>query len=698
MRRYSLEIALGLLLAVLTAAVFSHNGLGGLPACDFINFDDPVYVQENDHVLGGLTRDNLIWAFTTTSASNWHPLTWLSLQADAQVNPAGFLAHGCHLTNLGWHILNTLLLFAVLRRMSRAVWASALVAVLFAVHPLHVESVAWISERKDVLSTFFWMLTLWAYAAYVARPAWWRYSLMLLAFALGLLAKPMLVTLPFVLLLLDYWPLGRMKSEIRNPNPAGLGFRISNFGFRLLEKLPLFALSIASCVVTWYVQQKGGAVQSLTRVSLGSRVANGVVAYASYLVQTIWPADLTAFYPHPGDALPWWRVAGAALLLTAITILALRQIRRRPYLAVGWFWYLGTAVPVIGLVQVGAQAMADRYTYIPLIGVFIMVAWASADLTAHRPAWRVAVASLMIVLVVGCLNCTWRQVSYWHDSITLWEHANEATTGNYLAHNNLALALAHQKRYPEAVDHFRQALAIRPRLATAHVSLAKILEEQWGRSEEAMEEIRLALEAQPDQPDAHYSMGALLEKKGRLEEAEWHYRQALELVDSNVNAHNQLGRVLMKLGRPSEAVEHFRVASEHRPEAAGFRFNLAAALHESGDTSAAAEEFIHALRLAPNYPNEARAHAWRLATAKETHGQNPLEALRLARLANLATGCRCPEFLDTLAAAYAAKLDFMQAVACARAAEARAADKPDLAQAIRARLRLYLKKQPFRAE
>jgi tetratricopeptide (TPR) repeat protein len=686
MRRYSLEIRLGLLLALMTAGVFAQ-----LPTCEFVNFDDPVYVQDNDHVRTGLSRDNVLWAFTTTYASNWHPLTWLSLQADAQYYPGRLLSRGCHTTNLVWHVLNALLLFAVVRRMSGAVWRSFLVAALFAVHPLHVESVAWIAERKDVLSTFFWMLTLWTYASYAMRPSWWRYVLVVLAFALGLLAKPMLVTLPFVLLLLDYWPLGRLKSEIQDLSSETswtAGVRISDFGLRVLEKLPLFGLSAASCVVTWYAQNEGGAIQSLTRVSLGSRIANAVAAYGGYLVDTIWPVNLAAFYPHPGASLPWWRVAGAGILLLAVTALALWQARRRPYLVVGWLWYLGTAVPVIGLVQVGAQAMADRYTYVPLIGVFIMAAWGLADLAAWRPTWRGAVALVPVLVVALCLSLTWRQASYWQNSVTLWEHAIEATEKNYLAHNNLGLALIRRDR-SAAVDHLREALAIRPKLPGAHVNLAMLLVE-LGEIDEAMQHVSEALRLNPDMYEAHYNMGLFLEKKGRLDEAAEHYRRAIELFEGHVEAHNKLGRVLMKQDRPNEAVDYYGRALELQPTNAEYRYNWAAALYEAGRTREANAEFAEASRLSPNWPNDARQYAWKLATAKRSRAENAREALRVAKMANQATGCRCPEYLDTLAAAYAAAADFDHAVACARQAQALASGRPQLVQAIEARLQLYV--------
>jgi tetratricopeptide (TPR) repeat protein len=704
MRRYSLEIGLGLVLAVMTAAVYSR-----LLTYGFINYDDTQYGEENHRVRGGLTQDNVVWAFRTNYAANWHPLTWLSLQADATFYPASFLARGCHLTNLVWHILNTLLLFAVLRRITGAVWRCALVAALFAVHPLHVESVAWVSERKDVLSTFFWMLTLWAYAAYAERPGWLRYVLVVLAFALGLLAKPMLVTLPFVLLLLDYWPLARMKSEIRPPNsePYAVGFRFSDFGFRVLEKLPLFALSAASSITTCVAQQEGGAVQTLERFSLSVRLSNAMAAYVGYLRKMIWPDDLALFYPHLGASLLWWQVVGAGALLLAVTSLALAMARRRPYLAVGWLWYLGTLVPVIGLVQVGAQALADRYTYVPLIGIFIMFAWGLGDLAVRWPAYRGAFAMMPVLLVALCWGRTWIQTEYWRNSVSIWSHALEVTDRNYLAHIQLGIALLpdrndetaadRRKRYEAAARQLQKGLKIKPNHPRAHVNLTVVLE-KLGRSDEAMKHAAEALRLMPESYTANFNMGLLLEKQGKLDDAANCYRKALEIFEGHVDAHNRLGRLLIKQSRPAEAVDSFRRAVELRPEQAEYQYNLAGALQEAGRPDEAALAFATARQLAPDWPDQARQEAWRLATTRSPAGQTTLDCVRLARLANQATGCHRPEFLDTLAAAYAAASDFDRAVACASEAEALAVANPELARAIKARLQLYRERQPFRAE
>jgi tetratricopeptide (TPR) repeat protein len=729
MRRYKLETAVGALLVFVTAAAFWY-----VRACEKINYDDPDYIGDASPIDKGLTRDNIVWAFTTTHAANWHPLTWLSLELDAEIYTrmmGAAKAGGFHLNNLLLHMASTVVLFVALRRMTGMVWPSALVAALFGVHPLHVESVAWISERKDVLSTLFWMLTLWCYAAYVERLRWWRYLLVVTVFVLGLMAKPMLVTLPCVLLLLDYWPLRRFKSEIRNPKSEtnskdqnqkskteqdqsfgsfGFGglnlFRISDFGFRILEKLPLFAFAAASCVVTWYAQQKSGAVQSLDRFSLGVRAANALAAYAGYLRKTFWPTDLALFYPHPGESLPWWQAAGAALLLVTITALALWQARRRPYLIVGWLWFVGTLVPVIGLVQVGGQAMADRYTYVPHVGLFIMFAWALADLVAGRPALRVVATMGACLLIVVCMVLTTRQCFTWHNSITLWNHALQVTEDNYRAHYLLGLALVefkpkeetpaqHLARLREATEHFERAVELRPNDASYQMNIGVFFEDQWGRTEDALRYVNRAVQLQPDSPLANYNKGKLLEKLGRLDEAETHLRTAVAAQDDIADVHKHLGQVLIKRGKAQAAADSFRRALEQRPGDIVLRISLADALHEAGQTEEAAALFREASQEDPQLAGKFREAAWKLATSKNGGKRDPREAVRQARLASQAVGGRDPEYLDTLAAAHAAAGDFSRAEKTARDALALADGNRTLAETIAGRLRLYEKKVAF---
>ena len=456
-----------LVLIVITFALFSR-----VLSSDFINFDDGTYITENPMVQNGLTSTSVVWAFTSGYASNWHPLTWISHMVDCQLY--GLNPQGHHLTSLLFHIFNVLLLFLVLRNITGAVWRSAVVAALFAWHPLHVESVAWVAERKDVLSTFFWLLTMLAYARYAEESKVQSpkskvyYGLALVCFALGLMAKPMLVTLPFLLLLLDFWPLRRIYDPDAKACGAGLRFTIyeptdlqtassfkapsgplasptshkSQITYRklILEKVPFLLLAIASSVVTFLVQKTGGAVASLEALSFGQRIANALVSYIRYLGKMVWPRDLAVFYPihHAWAA---WQWAGAGLLIVAISVLAIAMIRQRPYFSVGWFWYLGTLVPVIGLIQVGGQSMADRYTYMPLVGIFIIFSWGMADLLGRGQLRRMNLAWAVIVpVLVACLMVTRSQTSYWKDSITLFRHAIAVTTDNTLAHVDLGRA------------------------------------------------------------------------------------------------------------------------------------------------------------------------------------------------------------------------------------------------------------------
>jgi len=412
------HILIGLLLTAAVFGIFRHSIKN-----DFVNFDDDKYVTCNTHVQAGLTKESVSWALTSVDAKNWHPLTWLSHMLDIQVygsNPAGH-----HLTNVLLHVLNTLLLFLALNRMTGHVWRGAFVAALFGVHPLHVESVAWVAERKDVLSAFFWMLTMLAYVRYVEMPKPGRYPLVLLSFALGLMAKPMLVTLPFVLLLLDYWPLDRLK--------------LHSWWKLVVEKTPLFVFAAASSIVTYIVQSKGGAIGILEHLSLGARISNAVVSYMDYIGKMFWPRNLAVFYPYPVHGPPIWEIVGAGAALVCVSILVIRAGGRRPYLPVGWLWYLGTLVPVIGLVQVGRQAMADRYSYVPLIGLFIIVAWGVPDL-ASRKRWILAVAAGPALSAL--MLCTWFQVGVWRNNITFFEHALASTSDNYVAQNNLASIFA----------------------------------------------------------------------------------------------------------------------------------------------------------------------------------------------------------------------------------------------------------------
>ena len=598
------KLFLYLFLTVATLAVFwqVHDH-------EFINFDDPQYITENRHVQGGLSPDGVVWAFTTAHASNWHPLTWLSHMLDVELY--GLNPRGHHLTNVFLHLLNTLLLFFILQRMTGALWRSGFVAALFALHPLHVESVAWVAERKDVLSTLFWLLTLWAYTWYVEGPKFTRYLLALFSFALGLMAKPMLVTLPFVLLLLDYWPLGRIQAgQVEGADRAETPTSIPSNKqmlqtLRLVwEKVPFFLLAAASSIVTFLVQQRGGALTSLEVFPFKVRLANALVSYARYMGKMFWPQKLAVLYPHPGYTLPIWQIAGAGLLLFLISFLVIRAGRRYPYLAVGWLWFLGTMVPVIGLVQVGAQAMADRYTYIPLIGLCIIISWGVAELVAGWRYRRVVLAVATGAAILALTICTFIQLRHWRSATALFEHAIEVTSDNYVAHNNLGNKLAAQGNIDEAIAHYSEALRINPAHAKAYYNLGIALAKQ-GKYEVAIAHYSKALQLKPDYVDAHNNLGLTLMEQGKFHEAIAHYTRAIHIDPKYEIAHNNLGVALDEQGNHTEALAHYSRAIELNPQYAEAHNNMGALLADQGKLDEALAHYFRAIQLNPEY---AEAH------------------------------------------------------------------------------------------
>ena len=575
---------------------------------EFINLDDTEYVTENRHVQNGLTLNSMIWAFTTTRVANWHPLTWLSHMLDCQLY--GLNPKGHHLTNVFLHLLNTLLLFFILQRMTGALWRSGLVAAFFALHPLHVESVAWVAERKDVLSTLFWLLTMWGYIWYVERPRLTRYLLTLLAFTLGLMTKPMLVTMPCVLLLLDYWPLKRFQlSQPGGDTPATTGiFKEQGVPFLrlLLEKTPFFALAAASSIVTFLAQRSGGAVSALDVYPVKIRIANALVSYVSYIGQMVWPRGLAVFYPHPGTHLPGWHAVGAGLLLACISIAVIRAARRHPYLAVGWLWYLGTLVPVIGLVQVGAQAMADRYTYVPLIGLFVIIAWSIPDLLAGNHYRKIVLSMAVGTVLLALTVSSWLQVQHWKNNLTLFKHALKVTAKNYVAHDSLGNALAQQGKVEEAIDHYYEALKIKPNLVNLHNNLGVALLEQR-KVKEAMSHYDIALRLNADYAETYNNFGVAWFTVGEFDKAIAHYHEALRLDPAYGKAHNNMGNALVEHGRFEEAILHYSKALEtkvHYPEAHN---NLGVALAQQGKLNEAIVQFKEALLLKPDY-TQARAN------------------------------------------------------------------------------------------
>jgi tetratricopeptide (TPR) repeat protein len=589
--RIRADIWICLLLVLAISAVYLQVG-----SFEFVNFDDETYVSKSHYVQSGLTPSSIKWAFTTFYGGNWHPLTWLSHMLDCQLFGLSPGMH--HLTSVFFHIVNTLLVFLVFKRMTGALWRCAFVAALFGLHPLHVESVAWISERKDVLSTLFWMLTIWSYVRYAERPGLARYMFMALFFVLGLISKPMTITLPFVLLLLDYWPLGRLglwPSRVKD----GSGFRISK-GFRLiLEKVPLFLLTVLSGIVTFLAEKSAGTVETLGFLPLGARAGNALVSLLNYLGKAIWPSDLMVFYPHPVN-MPQWHVAGASLILGAVSLVAILFARRRPWFIVGWLWYLGTLVPVIGLIQVGLQGMADRYTYVPLIGIFVIMTWGAGDLLKAFPSGRAGLAAFATGAVLFLLGTASIQVGYWKNSTTLFEHALRVNKANYVAYNGLGVVAAEQERPGEAIRCYSVALRIKPDFALAYNNMGAVLASQ-GRTGRALESYSRALRLNPGLAQARNGLGVLLAQQGRMEEAAGHLEKALQIDPGYAEAHNNLGIILIKSGRTTDAIRHFVEAIGLNPGYGEAYFNLGHAWAAQGNLDEAEGSYLNAIRITPDH-------------------------------------------------------------------------------------------------
>ena len=572
---------------------------------EFLNYDDPMYVWENDYVRKGLTWEGVRWAFTATRGSTnyWHPLTWLSHMLDCQLFRTDPGWH--HLTNFLLHLISTLLLFGVLNRMTGALWRSAFVAALFALHPLNVESVAWISERKSVLSTLFWMLTMAAYLRYVKHPAVSRYLLTLLVFALGLMAKPMLVTLPFVLLLLDYWPLGRFQpgQAVKDTNRQTHKFlnarsqRLSIY--RLVrEKIAFFALSAASIYISSLSVQSLGIVISTESVPIKLRIANALVSYINYIGKIIWPQKLAVFYPYP-DMVPMWQSIGAFLLLVCISVLVIRLLRVIPYLAVGWLWYLGILIPAIGLVQAGVwPAIADRFVYVPSIGLFIIIAWAVPEVLAKWRYRKITLGVLAPVVLLALAVCSWFQGGYWRNGITLFEHALTVTDKNYVAYTNLGEELMKQGEIDAGIEHFRQALEFKPDYRSAHYNLGLALVKR-GKVGEAIKHYKEALRLEPDAAPIHYNLGKAFMLQQKYAEAMKHYRKALQIKPDEPVLYYNLALVLVEQGEIDEAIKLFRKALRLKPDAGIVHRNLGLALARQGRYAEAIKHYEEALRIDP---------------------------------------------------------------------------------------------------
>jgi tetratricopeptide (TPR) repeat protein len=568
---------------------------------EFVNYDDVDYVTGNPHVQSGMSVEGVVWAFTGFHSWNWHPLTWLSHMLDCQLFGLDAGAH--KLVNVAFHIGCTVLLFLVLNRMTAAPWRSAFVAAAFALHPLRVESVAWVSERKDVLSVFFWMLTMWAYVRYVERQVARRYLLVLGCFALGLMAKPMLVTLPLVLLLLDVWPLNRMPLDQTREAWRHVLHLVR-------EKLPLFVLSAGCCVATYWAQVTGGPVSAVKSLPLAYRLANVPISYLRYIKKLLLPVHLAVIYPLPPSvALTHALVAAAAIVI--VTVLVIRVVRTHPFLAVGWFWYLVTLIPVIGLVQAGDRIIADRFTYVPAVGLLLMAAWGLPALLPPTRHAQAALRAASVAAIVAMMYGTWHQVRYWQNSVTLFEHALAVTSGNYPAHYSLALALLQQGRVEEAARHLQQAVELRPEYAEANKILADILARN-GQLDEAIRHYQVALQWRPRWADAENNLGFALAARGQLQEAITHFSRALQFDPRSAATELNLGVAYVKLKNPDLALTHLLQSLALNSADAQAQYLAGMVLEERGQPTEAVKHLAEAVRLKPGYA-EARAALDRLS-------------------------------------------------------------------------------------
>jgi tetratricopeptide (TPR) repeat protein len=637
-----LALAIVIFLGALTWFVF-----GQTLHHEFINFDDGDYVFKNPKVTRGLSLDGVGWAFTHVHAGNWHPLTWISHMADCQffgLDPAWH-----HLSNLLIHVLTAALLFLVLRQMTGALWRSAFVAAVFAIHPLHVESVAWVAERKDVLSGLFFVLTIAAYVRYVRRGGLGRYAIALALFALGLMCKPMLVSLPFVLLLLDYWPLRCFDEKGTTP------------GKLIVEKLPFLVLGAAACFVTVFAQR--AAIQPIERFRFPLRLGNAVVACVDYLRQTFWPVDLAIFYPWDAARIQWTSVGIAAGILAAVTI-AVFLLRRRGYLVTGWFWFLIMLAPVIGIVQVGNQAHADRYTYLPQIGLIVMVTWGISDLVGRWRPLRYILSSFAVLALVPLAWFARVQTSFWRDSEQLWSHALAVTTDNTVAEENLGQALYQHGKIDEALFHLDKVLRIEPNDAIAHGALGAILLRVPQQQKEAFAHLQRSLEIYPNQASVQSALGVALLEAGDAAESFKHLQTAIALDPDDSDAHFNLGNTLLRLMQPKEAVAEYERAFQMNPKDTEALNNL----------------------------------AWVLATWPDPAGRDGARAVEWAEKADALTQQRSAIHAETLAAAYAEAGRFTDAIRTAERALKLAtnAGDNDRAEFIRVQLELYHSNTPLR--
>ncbi len=723
-------IVVGLLL-VAVAAVFSQT-----LRFDFVNYDDDFFVTNNPYLAGGLTLAKIGWAMTTTYCSMWGPVTWFSYLLDCQLYGLD-RAWGFHLTNVLIHVVTTLMLFWTLRRMTGDLWPSAVAAALFAIHPLHVESVAWIAERKGLLGGMFFVATLAAYVRYVQRPfAWRNYLLMIAFFVLGIMSKPMLVTLPFLFLLLDYWPLGRLRfgdlETRRRGVVAGAPPQESSPSLRriIVEKLPLLALAVASSLSAPLTQ--GNAVVPFDVLPMSTRLANAVVSYAVYVIQFFWPVGLTPLYPHTGECPPVWQLATAGTLLAAISVAVIFLRRKCPQCFVGWFWFLGTLVPMIGLVQLGSHVRADRYTYVTQIGLTIAVVWSVAQMAAAWPRCRLACGVAAVAVIAGLMICAWQQTSYWRDSVTLWTHALKCHPRSTIAHANLGAALERthdidgaMREYQRAIDispdaqeannnlgwllyqrgkkaeairHFAHVLDINPKHMRARNNLALALA-GTGKPDKAIALMRESLKIKSDDFDTRNNLALTLADCGKNDEAISLLRETLKMFPNSPDVGNKLACLLADAGKFVDAIVYFRMALNARPNDARIASNLGKALYRQGKTAEAVDLWRRAVTMQKGEDVwTINQLAWVLATCPDASIRNGKDAVELTTWAATVSHERNPAILGTLAAAYAEVGRFADAVQTARKALQLAAKQKDQSpvKSIEAQLAFYEASKPFR--
>ena len=591
---YRIFILVALCLAAAIILVYGKTG-----NFDFAGYDDELYVTQNQYVQKGISLEGVKWAFTTFHSANWHPLTWLSHMVDCDLyglNPSGH-----HWTNVEFHIANTILLFFIFFRITGTIWRSAFAAALFALHPLHAESVAWVAERKDVLSAFFALLSIVAYYGYIKKSSLGYYLLAIVLLSLSLMAKPMMVTLPFVLLLLDFWPLKRFQLQgdvYLNPEKSKKGTINRNYRI-ILEKIPfLFPVAI-SCIITFFAQKSQGAVKALWALPMKYRIENAIVSYVKYVLKAIWPHKLAVFYPHPGNTLPSWQIAGGAFLIVAACYGAIRMAKEYPYILVGLFWYLGTLVPVIGLVQVGNQGMADRYTYIPLIGIFIILSWGVPDLFNRSRIQKILLGISAGITLVALSWNTFSQLNFWKNDVTLFEHAISVTDNNYQAENNLGTAYS-RIDLDKAMFHYKAALKINPGYATTLYNLGTIFEKK-GRKDDAIRYYLKALKEKPGYFDALNNIGVVFYHQGRYDKAVSYFKRALKTQPDKAGARMNLANILFLQSKPDDAVSQYQRILQTDSENADVHYNLACVLYSQNKINEAVHHYHEALRIDPEY-------------------------------------------------------------------------------------------------